>query len=169
MSIGRTLLLRNATLVATMDDVRREIVGGGVFIRGHTIVAVGLPAELPVTADEIIDCRDKVLLPGLVNTHHHFFQTLTRAVPAAQDADLFGWLRTLYPIWSRITPEMLNVSASVAMAELILTGCTTASDHLYLFPNGGRLDDTIQAARAIGLRFIEFLDPGERVEAERIH
>ncbi len=153
MSTGRTLLLRNATLVATMDDVRREIVGGGVFIRGHTIVAVGLPAELPATADEVIDCRDKVLLPGLVNTHHHFFQTLTRAVPAAQDADLFGWLRALYPIWSRITPEMLNVSASVAMAELILTGCTTASDHLYLFPNGGRLDDTIDAARAIGLRF----------------
>ncbi len=138
------MLLRNATLVATMDDVRREIVGGGVFIRGHTIVAVGLPGELPATADEVIDCRDKVLLPGLVNTHHHFFQTLTRAVPAAQDADLFGWLRALYPIWSRITPEMLNVSASVAMAELILTGCTTASDHLYLFPNGGRLDDTIQ-------------------------
>jgi len=87
------LLLRNATLVATMDDVRREIIGGGVFIRGHTIVAVGLPAELPATADEIIDCRHMVLLPGLVNTHHHFFQTLTRAVPAAQDADLFGWLK----------------------------------------------------------------------------
>ena len=153
MGTGRTLLLRNATLVATMDDVRREIVGGGVYIRGHTIVAVGLPAELPATADEVIDCRGKVLLPGLVNTHHHFFQTLTRAVPAAQDADLFGWLRALYPLWARITPEMLTVSASVAMAELMLSGCTTASDHLYLYPNGGRLDDTIAAARAIGLRF----------------
>jgi len=153
MGIGRTLLLRNATLVATMDDVRREVVGGGVYIRGHTIVAVGLPAELPATADEVIDCRGKVLLPGLVNTHHHFFQTLTRAVPAAQDADLFGWLRAHYPLWARITPEMLNVSASVAMAELMLSGCTTASDHLYLYPNGGRLDDTIDAARAIGLRF----------------
>jgi cytosine/adenosine deaminase-related metal-dependent hydrolase len=153
MGTGRTLLLRNATLVATMDDVRREIVGGGVYIRGHTIVAVGLPAELPATADEVIDCRGKVLLPGLVNTHHHFFQTLTRAVPAAQDADLFGWLRAHYPLWARITPEMLNVSASVAMAELMLSGCTTASDHLYLYPNGGRLDDTIDAARAIGLRF----------------
>jgi 8-oxoguanine deaminase len=153
MGTGRTLLLRNATLVATMDDVRREVVGGGVYVRGHTIVAVGLPAELPATADEVIDCRGKVVLPGLVNTHHHFFQTLTRAVPAAQDADLFGWLRAHYPLWARITPEMLNVSASVAMAELMLSGCTTASDHLYLFPNGGRLDDTIEAARAIGLRF----------------
>jgi 8-oxoguanine deaminase len=153
MSLGRTLLLRNATVVATMDDVRREIVGGGVFIRGHTIVAVGLPAELPAVADEVIDCRGKVLLPGLVNTHHHFFQTLTRAVVAAQDADLFAWLRALYPLWARITPEMLNVSATVAMAELMLSGCTTASDHLYLFPNGGRLDDTIDAARAIGMRF----------------
>ena len=153
MGTGRTLLLRNATLVATMDDVRREVVGGGVYIRGHTIVAVGLPAELPATADEVIDCRGKVLLPGLVNTHHHFFQTLTRAVPEAQDADLFGWLRAHYPLWARITPEMLNVSASVAMAELMLSGCTTTSDHLYLYPNGGRLDDTIDAARAIGLRF----------------
>jgi len=153
MTTGRTLLLRNATLVATMDDVRREIVGGGVFIRGHTIVAVGTPAELPGVADEVIDCSGKVVLPGLVNTHHHFFQTLTRAVPAAQDADLFAWLRALYPLWARITPEMLNVSASIAMAELMLSGCTTASDHLYLFPNGSRLDDTIDAARAIGLRF----------------
>jgi 8-oxoguanine deaminase len=153
MGTGRTLLLKDATLVATMDDVRREIVGGGVFIRGHTIVAVGLPDELPATVDEVIDCRGKVLLPGLVNTHHHFFQTLTRAVPAAQDADLFAWLRALYPLWARITPEMLNVSATVAMAELMLSGCTTASDHLYLFPNGGRLDDTIDAAHAIGLRF----------------
>jgi len=125
MGTGRTLLLQNATLVATMDDVRREVVGGGVYIRGHTIVAVGLPAELPATADEVIDCRGKVLMPGLVNTHHHFFQTLTRAVPAAQDADLFGWLRAHYPLWARITPEMLNVSASVAMAELMLSGCTT--------------------------------------------
>ena len=153
MPAARTLLLRNATVVATMDDARREIADGGVFIRGHAIEAVGSTADLPREADETIDCRGKVLLPGLVNTHHHFFQTLTRAVPAAQDAELFGWLRTLYPIWSRLTPEMLNVSAQVAMAELMLSGCTTASDHLYLFPNGGRLDDTIEAAQALGLRF----------------
>lgn len=153
MAIGKTLLLANATLVATMDDVRREIRGGGVFIRGHVIEAVGLPAELPAHADEVIDCRGKVVLPGLVNTHHHFFQTLTRALPAAQDADLFAWLGALYPVWTGLTPEMLSVSATVAMAELLLSGCTTSSDHLYLFPNGGRLDDTIEAAKAIGLRF----------------
>ena len=152
MAIGKTLLLANATLVATMDDVRREIHGGGVFIRGHVIEAIGLPAELPAHADEVIDCRDKVVLPGLVNTHHHFFQTLTRALPAAQDADLFAWLAVHYPVWARLTPEMLNVSATVAMAELMHSGCTTSSDHLYLYPNGGRLDDTIEAAQAIGLR-----------------
>ncbi len=153
MSAGRSLLLRNATLLATMDAARREIAGGGVFIRGHVIEAVGPTAELPAAADEVIDCAGKVLLPGLVNTHHHFFQTLTRVVPQAQDAGLFDWLRTLYPLWSRLTPEMLNVSAQVAMAELMLSGCTTSSDHLYLYPNGGRLDDTVEAAVAIGMRF----------------
>lgn len=153
MSAARTLLLRNAAVVATMDDTRREIADGGVFVRGHVIEAVGAAGALPEEADQIIDCRGQVLLPGLVNTHHHFFQTLTRAVPEAQDAELFGWLRTLYPIWRRLTPEMLNCSAQVAMAELMLSGCTTASDHLYLYPNGGRLDDTIEAARATGLRF----------------
>ena len=149
----RTLLLANATVVATMDDSGREIAGAGVFVRGHVIEAVGPMDTLPATADETIDCRGMAVLPGLVNTHHHFFQTLTRALPAAQDAELFGWLRALYPVWARLTPEMLNVSAQVAMAELILSGCTTASDHLYLYPNGGRLDDTIEAARTLGLRF----------------
>ena len=153
MSTPRTLLLRDAAVVAAMDDTRREIAGGGVFIRGHVIEAVGTAAELPATADEIIGCRDMVLLPGLINTHHHFFQTLTRAVPAAQDAELFAWLRALYPLWRRLTPEMLNVSAQVAIAELMLSGCTTTSDHLYLYPNGGRLDDTIDAARTLGVRF----------------
>ena len=153
MADARTLLLRNATLVATMDDARREIPEGAVLVRGHVIEAVGPAASLAAAADEVVDCRGKVVLPGLVNTHHHFFQTLTRAVPAAQDAELFGWLRALYPVWSRITPEMLNVSAQVAMSELMLSGCTTASDHLYLYPNGGRLDDTIEAAQALGLRF----------------
>ena len=149
----RTLLLRDAAVIATMDDARTEIAGGSVLIRDRVVEAVGPAALLPSTADEVIDCRGKVLVPGLVNTHHHFFQTLTRAVPAAQDADLFGWLRTLYPMWQRLTPEMLRVSASTALAELALSGCTTTSDHLYLFPNGGRLDDTIEAAHEIGLRF----------------
>jgi len=148
-----TLLLKGATVVATMDDARREIADGAVYMRGHAIEAVGPAQELPAVADEVIDCRGMVVLPGLVNTHHHFFQTLTRAVPAAQDAELFGWLTALYPIWGGLTPEMLNVSAQVAIAELMLSGCTTASDHLYLYPNGGRLDDTIEAARTLGLRF----------------
>ena len=148
-----TLLLKNATVVATMDDARTEIHDGAVLVRGHVIEAVGVSANLPATADVTIDCRGKVLLPGLINTHHHFSQTLTRAVPAAQNAELFAWLKALYPIWLGLTPEMLHVSALVAMAELMLSGCTTSSDHLYLYPNGSRLDDTIAAARMIGLRF----------------
>jgi cytosine/adenosine deaminase-related metal-dependent hydrolase len=153
MPQSRTLLLRGATLVAAMDDARSEVPDASVLVRGNTIEAIGPAATLPAHADEVIDCRGKVVLPGLVNTHHHFFQTLTRAVPAAQNADLFGWLRTLYPLWQRLTPEMLRISATTALAELALSGCTTTSDHLYLYPNGGRLDDTIEAAHDVGLRF----------------
>jgi 8-oxoguanine deaminase len=149
----RTLLIRHATLVATMDDARREIADGAVFARDGVIEAVGPSAELPATADTVIDARGQVVLPGLVNTHHHFYQTLTRVVRPAQDRELFGWLRTLYPIWARLTPEMAFVSTQTALAELALSGCTTSSDHLYLYPNGVRLDDTIEAAAGIGLRF----------------
>ena len=149
----RTLLVRNARVLVTMDKGRREIADGGVFVRGNRIEHVGATAELPATADEIVDATGHVVLPGLVNTHHHMFQGLTRAVPAAQDDALFGWLRALYPLWSRLTPEMIQVSALTAMAELILSGCTTSSDHLYLYPNGSRLDDTIEAAARIGIRF----------------
>jgi 8-oxoguanine deaminase len=148
-----TLLIRHATLLVTMDAQRREIADGAVFVRDGVIEAAGRSAELPAAADEVIDARGQVVVPGLVNTHHHFYQTLTRAVPAAQDAELFSWLKTLYPIWARLTPEMAYVSTQTAMAELLLSGCTTSSDHLYLFPNGTRLDDTIEAARAIGMRF----------------
>ena len=148
-----TLLVRHARVVVTMDDARREIADGGVFARDGVIEAVGPSAGLPVSADVVIDARDHVVLPGLVNTHHHFYQTLTRVVPAAQDAELFGWLKTLYPIWARLTPEMAYVSTQTAAAELLLSGCTTSSDHLYLYPNGCRLDDTIEAAREIGMRF----------------
>ena len=151
--MAKTLLIRHARLLVTHDAQRREIADGAVFIRGPAIEAVGRSAELPDTADEIIDAHDQIVLPGLVNTHHHMFQTLTRAVPAAQDNELFGWLQTLYPIWERLTPEMLHVSTQLAMAELLLSGCTTSSDHLYLFPNGCRLDDTLHAAAEVGLRF----------------
>ena len=148
-----TLLVRHARLLVTMDAQRREIADGAVFARDGVIEAVGPSAQLPLSADEVIDARGQVVIPGLVNTHHHFYQTLTRVVPAAQDAELFTWLKTLYPIWAKLTPEMAYVSTQTAMAELLLSGCTTSSDHLYLFPNGTRLDDTIEAAREIGMRF----------------
>jgi len=147
-----TLLVRNAGLLMTMDSRRREIPGGGIFARDGFIEQVGPSAELPPTADQIIDLSGFFVLPGLINTHHHFYQTLTRAVPAAQDANLFNWLKTLYPIWARMRPDDIRVSTQTALAELALSGCTTASDHLYLFPNGSSLDDEIEASRAIGLR-----------------
>ncbi len=146
-----TLLVKNAHVV-TMDDHQREIPDGGLFVKDGFIEQVGRSADLPAAADEILDLRDCVLLPGLVNTHHHFYQTLTRAVPAAQDANLFNWLKTLYPIWAKLQPEDIFISTQTALAELALSGCTAASDHLYLFPNGSKLDDEIHAAREIGIR-----------------
>lgn len=147
-----TLLVRNISLLVTMDNRRREIPGGGLFIRDGFIEKVGVSADLPQEADEILDLNGFIVLPGLINTHHHFYQTLTRAVPAAQNANLFGWLRTLYPIWARLTPEDIYISTRTALLELAYSGCTTASDHLYLFPNGCRLDDEIAAAEEVGLR-----------------
>ncbi len=124
-----------------------------MYIEDRAIVAVGPAAELPQRADRIIDAHNLVLLPGLVNTHHHFTQTLTRAVPRAQNAGLFDWLVTLYPIWARIDRTAMRVSTAVAIAELLFSGCTTAADHTYLWPNGTTLDDQIQVAREFGLRF----------------
>ncbi len=151
--MNRTLLIRHAKCLLTMDAQRREIEDGAVFIRGCAIEAVGRTADLPQSADEVIDAHDQLVMPGLVNTHHHMYQTLTRAVRPAQDCELFTWLQTLYPIWARLTPEMLHVSTQIAMAELLLSGCTTSSDHLYLFPGACRLDDTLHAATAVGMRF----------------
>lgn len=147
-----TLLVRHAEVLVTMDDGRREIAGGGLFARDGVIEAVGPSATLPATADEVVDATGQVLMPGLVNTHHHFYQSLTRALPAAQDVELFGWLRTLYPVWARLTPEMLHTATQVALVELLLSGCTTTSDHHYIYPNGCRLDDSLDAAREVGLR-----------------
>ncbi|MEO7841002.1 MAG: 8-oxoguanine deaminase [Anaerolineales bacterium] len=146
-----TLLIKNAHIV-TMDDHQREIPEGGLFIRRGLIQEVGPMSELLPIADEVLDLKGHIVLPGLVNTHHHFYQTLTRAVPAVQDANLFNWLTTLYPIWARMRPEDIFTSTQTALAELALSGCTTASDHLYLFPNGSKLDDEIAAAQEIGLR-----------------
>ncbi len=146
-----TLLIRNAQLLVTMDAQRREIEGGGVFVRDNVIEAVGPANELPATADEVIDARDQIVIPGLVNTHHHMCQTLTRAM--VQDNELFGWLQGLYPVWANLTPEMVRVSTQTAMAELLLSGCTTTSDHLYIYPNGVNLEDSIEGAQQIGMRF----------------
>jgi 8-oxoguanine deaminase len=148
-----TLLVKNARVLVTMDAERREIAGGGLFARDGMIEQVGASADLPATADEVLDLSGHVVLPGLVNTHHHLYQTLTRAVPAAQDADLFHWLKTLYPIWANLTPEAVYVSTLTGLAELALSGCTTVFDHLYIYPNGCRLDDEIRAAQEIGVRF----------------
>jgi len=149
-----TVVLRHADVLVTMDPARREIRDGGMIIRDGVIEAVAPTHELPtVMAANVIDMGGHVVLPGLVNTHHHLYQTLTRVVPAAQDATLFNWLTTLYPIWARLTPEAVYVSALTGLAELLLSGCTTASDHLYLFPNGAQLDDEIRAAKEIGMRF----------------
>ncbi|PKO06858.1 MAG: 8-oxoguanine deaminase [Chloroflexi bacterium HGW-Chloroflexi-3] len=135
-----------------MDGHRREIRDGGLFARNGFIEQIGSSADLPETADEVLDLTGHIVLPGLINTHHHFYQTLTRAVPAAQDVNLFNWLKTLYPIWAKMTPDDIRISTQTALAELALSGCTTASDHLYLFPNGSKLDDEIDAASEVGLR-----------------
>src|SRR5512138_1562951 len=146
-----TLLIRNADVLVTMDDQRREIPHADLFVTGGVITEIG--ANLQHPADTVIDAEGCVVTPGLVNTHHHLVQTLTRAVPAGQDALLFGWLQSLYPIWSRMGPEHVYTAAQIGLAELALSGCTMSSDHLYLFPNGARLDDEIAGAQTIGIRF----------------
>ena len=143
-------LIKNADTILTMDDQRRELHGCDILIRDGVIASIG--PNLTSTGP-FVSGRGCVVTPGLVNTHHHLYQTLTRAVPGGQDALLFGWLQTLYPIWSRFGPEEMFVSAQIGLAELALSGCALSSDHLYLYPNGSRLDDTIAAAGEIGLRF----------------
>ncbi len=147
-----TTLLAHIHTLATMDDMRRELHDAWVFIRDGVIETVGSHADTPPpTADTLHDLRHHVVIPGLVNTHHHMYQSLTRCI--AQDLELFGWLKSLYPIWARLTGEMVYVSAKLAMAELMLSGCTTSSDHLYIYPNDVRIDDEIRAAQEIGIRF----------------
>jgi cytosine/adenosine deaminase-related metal-dependent hydrolase len=151
----KSLLVRNIHTLVTMNAGREELRNAALLVRGNRIEAVGPDADLATaTADEILDLKGRhIVLPGLVNTHHHFYQHLTRALPAAQDRELFGWLRALYPVWARMTPEGVKASAKLCAAELMLSGCTTASDHLYIFPNGCRLDDEIEAIAETGLRF----------------
>lgn len=148
-----TLLIRNAAVLVTMDDQRREIAGGSLYAKDGIVTHIGDASTMPAAADTVVDATNQVVVPGFVNTHHHLFQSLTRAVPAAQNAPLFGWLQTLYPIWSHLGPDHIRTSAALGLAELALTGCTTSSDHLYLFPNGSKLDDEIEGARDVGIRF----------------
>ncbi|PJI84993.1 cytosine/adenosine deaminase-related metal-dependent hydrolase [Yoonia maricola] len=144
-------LIKDADVIVTMDETRRELIGADVLLRDGVIAEIG--ENLSADTAQVFSAKGKIITPGLVNTHHHLYQTLTRAVPGAQDALLFGWLQRLYPIWARFGPEEMYVSAQIGLAELALSGCTLTSDHLYLYPGGARLDDTIAAAQDIGLRF----------------
>ncbi len=144
-----SLLVKNADMLVTMDGARREIAGGCLLVEDGVITSVG--PELP--ADQVLDATGCVVTPGLVNTHHHLYQSLTKVVPGGQDALLFGWLQTLYPIWAKMGPAHMKISAQIGLAELALSGCTMSSDHLYLYPNGVRLEDTIEAAQSLGMRF----------------
>jgi len=148
-----TLLARNADILVTMDEGRREISDAGLFVRDGVIEQVGPSSELPREADVVLDMKGQILLPGFVNTHHHLDQTLTRALPAGQDINLFPWLRAHYPIWARRTPEASRLCTLVGLAELAASGCTTVFDHTYVYPNDCRLDDQISAAKEIGVRF----------------
>jgi len=148
-----TLLVKNARVVVTHDAQRRQIYGGGLFVRDQVIEKVGKTEQMPEEADQVIDAQGLAIVPGLVNTHHHFYQTLTRAVPGSQNEELFDWLVRLYPIWGELTDEAVYTSTLTAMAEMILSGCTTSSDHLYLYPNNSTLDAQARAAKEIGMRF----------------
>ena len=148
-----SLLIQHANLLVSMDDNDTQWSDGAIYITGNVISQIGPTQQLPQDADYTLNAQGMVILPGLVNTHHHFYQTLTRNLPAAQNANLFHWLRTHYPIWAGLTPEAISVSTKIALAELMLSGCTTSSDHNYIWPNGARLDDQIAAAGEMGARF----------------
>src|SRR5579883_2221821 len=148
-----SLLIQHAAHIVSMDDAGTTWENAGIYVEENVIRQVGPMEQLPSQADRVIDVRDMIILPGLVNTHHHFYQTLTRNLPEAQDANLFHWLRTHYPIWAGLTPEAISVSTRTAIAELMLSGCTTSSDHCYIWPNGSRLDEQIEAATEMGFRF----------------
>src|SRR5205809_6084828 len=133
-----SLLIQHADLIFSRDDNDTQWLDAGIYVVDNVIQQIGPTDKLPQEGHRILNARGMAILPGLVNTHHHFYQTLTRNLRAAQDANLFTWLRTLYPIWANLTPEAINVSSKIAIAELMLSGCTTSSDHTYIWPNGAR-------------------------------
>lgn len=150
-------IIQHADYLVTMDAQRRELRDAAVVVEDRAVAWVGathdLPAHYTDRPHQTISAAGRIVLPGFVNTHHHFYQTLTRVIPQAQNAVLFDWLRTLYPIWAELTPADVRVSTQLALVELLLSGCTTSSDHHYLWPNGSRLDDQFEAAEQIGVRF----------------
>ena len=148
-----TLLVRNAQALVTMDGDRREIASGGLFARDGVIEQVGASSDLPDAADEVFDASGMLVLPGLINTHHHLYQSLTRAYPFAQHVGLFDWLKTLYPIWANLDPASVRVATALGLLEQAHSGATTVSDHQYLWPNGSRVDDQVEAAAEVGVRF----------------
>ncbi len=148
-----TLLIQHAALIVSMDDNDTQWTDGGIYVVDNVIQQIGPTDQLPQNANQMLNAKGMLILPGLVNTHHHFYQTLTRNLPAAQNTNLFHWLRTHYPIWAGLTPEAISVSTKIALAELMLSGCTTSSDHTYIWPNGARLDDQTHAATEMGVRF----------------
>ncbi|MBI5239474.1 MAG: 8-oxoguanine deaminase [Elusimicrobia bacterium] len=150
----KTILIRNALRIARMNDTRDELTNGDILIEGNVIKGIG--EGLQAKADRVIDAKNCVVLPGFINTHHHLYQTLTRNLPAVQDSKLFDWLVYLYEVWRHVTPEGVNISAQVGLGELLLTGCTTSSDHFYLFPGGKSadlIDREIEGAATVGMRF----------------
>lgn len=149
----KTMLVKNATVLVTMDGTRREINDGGLYIEDGIIKQVGPTNTLPKSAEEVLDLKGHIVLPGLVNTHHHLYQHLTRVVPAAQDGNVWNWLKVLYPMWARMRPDDVKLAIQVGLAEMALTGCTTAFDHQYVFPNGCKIDDAIHTAAGVGMRF----------------
>ncbi len=157
--MNKYTLIKNALAVVTMDASNTIIKGGQVLIKGNRIVSAGSPVEIPEDAEgdiHVVDATDKVVMPGLVNTHHHLYQTLTRNLPRVQDAKLFDWLVELYEVWRCLDPDAVRTSAHVGIAELLLTGCTTTTDHFYVFPKEqppDLLDETIVAAAELGIRF----------------
>ena len=149
----KTLLIKNASHILTMNNDEIELKDKSILCKSGVIEWIGDYNDLNQNVDTTIEGKDLVVIPGLVNTHHHLFQNLTRVYPKAQNKPLFGWLTSLYPVWQKILPSDIYISTLIGMSEMVLTGCTTTSDHLYLFPNGSKLEDQLQAAKLVGCRF----------------
>ena len=148
-----SMLVKNASVLVTMDKDRNEIKDGGIYIENGVIKQVGSTDSLPKSAEVVLDMKQHLVLPGLINTHQHLYQHLTRVAPACEDGNVWNWLRVLYPMWARMTPESERLAIQVGLSELALSGCTTVFDHQYVFPNGCKIDDAIEVAKDMGIRF----------------